>query len=160
MKRLFRYNDNKDAIIKFLDKNIFFKTFLSPYFESKTIEYFLGNHIMDFIYYLIDCCESSPFLTKPADLVRRNPAETDLELDINQTRSVIIDPLEIVIKSFLIKILMNAISRYTTFPSEYTLKELSVLSNDKKFLEALKNTRIDFEKSYEMLIGLQGKEVT
>jgi hypothetical protein len=149
MKRLFRYSGYEKAIIKFLDKNIFFKTFLYPYFEPKTVEYYLKKYWIPFLKHLENCCA---WTLEYSELKKRNVKMTQEGIDIT-----LIDSLDLVVKTFLIRLAMDSFSMHRRYQSERTLGLLSILSNDKKFLEALKNTKIGFEKSYEMLIGTARK---
>jgi hypothetical protein len=64
--------------------------------------------------------------------------------------------LDINVKSFLIRLAMDAVSMHTHYrSSKASLKILSNLSNDRRFQEALKDAKKDFEKSYDVLIGFQ-----
>jgi hypothetical protein len=152
MNRMLNHGPYQKAITKFFDKNIFFKTFLYPYFEPKTVEYYLKKYWIPFLKHLENCCA---WTLEYSELKKRNVKMTQEGIDIT-----LIDSLELVVKTFLIRLAMDSVSMHRRYQSERTFGLLSILSNDKKFLEALKNTKIGFEKSYEMLIGLQGKEVT
>jgi hypothetical protein len=134
-----RFTGYEQALIKYYDQNIFFKTFIVPYFEIDTVKYFSGPGSF-LVYYLIDCCE--------ATIIYLETVHKEWLTEKLQSQEILeaVD-IDLEVKSFLMRFVMEVADKY------YYPPKLHVLSQDKKFVKALKDARSDFEECYERLIG-------
>ena len=132
------------SLVKYYDQNIFFKTFILPYFEIHTVKAlkWLGLDL-----YLIDCCEATILWLEEISrewLTKKLQSEEELK----------IWGIDLEVKVFFYKLIVEIAERLSIdYRYPRARKEfIGTLSRDKKFLKAIKAARIDFDSSYERLI--------
>jgi hypothetical protein len=140
----FRYTGYEQALIKFYDQNIFFKTFVLPYFEIDTVKTLKTGLGLDL--YLINCCEATILWLEEVDrewLTEELQSEEELE----------IWDLDLEVKAFFYKSIVEITKKLSIdYYHPGVRKELiDTLSRDIKFLEAIKVARNEFDSSYERL---------
>jgi hypothetical protein len=142
----FMYIGYGEALIKYYDQNIFFKTFILPYFEIDTVRYHLKRSLgLDL--YLIDCCEATIIFLEEVNrewLTKKLQSEEELK----------IWDIDLEVKAFLYKSIVEIAKKLSIdYYHPRVRKELiDTLSRDKKFMEAIKQARNDFDSSYERLL--------
>lgn len=135
----------EQALVKYYDQNIFFKTFILPYFEIDTVKTlkWLGLHL-----YLRDCCEATILYLEEVQ-------DRDwLSTKIHSEEEFKIWDIDLEVKVFFYKLIVEIVEKLSIYNRYYprARKELiDTLSRDKKFLEAIKVVRNDFDSSYERL---------
>lgn len=131
------------SLIDLYDQNIFFKTFLSPYFEKRTIEYFSAIYLT-LLMYLDECL-----------MLTENYLETInkkwLSDQLQSGKPIIITELDSQISSFLISLAMEQVKSMEIIKTSWTIEGVKILSGDKKYMSALSEAKKQFELSYKML---------
>lgn len=165
---LFYSSYNTQIIEKFYETNIFFKTFLYPYFELSTIK---AIQSLLFVNYLKECCETTIQLLYERNLDKATPDQIEQIF-----RNFGYDELESVIHSFLLKLLIDMTNMHNsyknkTFSAKIVSKEgkiidsriakwdggyLKILSNDKKFLVSMEKTKKKFLECYKDVLNFKG----
>jgi hypothetical protein len=150
LKMTFHYTGYEQALVKYYDQNIFFKTFIFPYFEQDTIRYRYLKDILHLDFYLRDCCQETILFLRnfPKEGVDKEEVIKNLQSGKKYLLNLFLD-LEV--KAFLNKTVMDMANIDYYHPS-LRKEVIDVLSRDKKFLEAIKEARNDFDSCYERLL--------